>query len=43
VPSAALSPEQLAEYVEEGEPVPEYVEIDDEFSLSTYYKPGTRP
>jgi hypothetical protein len=40
VPAAALSAEQLSEYVEDGEPTPEYVEIDDEFNLSTYYKPG---
>ena len=27
VPSAALSPEELLEFVGEGEPVPEYIDI----------------
>lgn len=41
IPSAALTKEQLAEYLEEGEETPDYLDADVELAMSTYYKPGT--
>ncbi|KAJ9518367.1 hypothetical protein QJQ45_010310 [Haematococcus lacustris] len=40
VPSASLTPEELAELVEEGEPAPQYVEIEINGPLSQYYNIG---
>ena len=40
VPSASLTPEQVAQHVEQGEEVPQYLALDVESKMSAYYKPG---